>query len=157
MRVSRRRGRLRLQLEPIEAETLSQTLDQLDELVRDGDAGDPVVVRLFPSAYPDDADAEADYRSITESGLRSERLERIEACGGELAVDGTDTEIDLGEPDVAQRWLRTLNDLRLALGTRIGVTEDDYDLDPRDPDVHDRVLYQWLTQLQDVVVVGLME
>lgn len=156
MRVSRRRGRLRVRLEPVETETLARLLDTLGGLLRDGDAADPVVVRLFPSAYPDDADAEADYREITESGLRDDRLERIAACGGELRSGG-EAEIDLGDPDVAGRWLRVLNDLRLVIGTRIGVSEDEQDLDPADPQLDERLLYHWLTQFQDSVVVGLMD
>jgi hypothetical protein len=50
-----------------------------------------------------------------------------------------------------------LNDLRLALGTRLGITEDDDpDLDPVDPAAQSRVIYYWLTALQDSVVQGLM-
>jgi hypothetical protein len=46
-----------------------------------------------------------------------------------------------------------LNDLRLALGTRLGVTEDDYD---RGPTGEPWVIYHWLTAVQDSVVTALM-
>jgi hypothetical protein len=50
-----------------------------------------------------------------------------------------------------------LNDLRLALGTRLGVTEeDDHDVDATDPREQPRLIYYWLTAVQDSVVHGLM-
>ena len=59
------------------------------------------------------------------------------------------TEVDL-DADGAERWIRVLNDLRLALGTRLGITEDDDDeLDESDPQVAPRARYCWLTALQD--------
>ena len=46
-----------------------------------------------------------------------------------------------------------LNDLRLALGTRLGVTEDEpTDIDPADPRAQSWAVYYWLTALQDALV-----
>jgi len=60
------------------------------------------------------------------------------------------------DPEEAQAWLRVLNDLRLALGTRLELTEDDHDrfrgLDENDPRYPMIVTYDWLTQLQDGLV-----
>lgn len=153
MKVSRRHGRLRLRLEPVEVSLLASLLDELMTFLRDGDAADPVGQRLFPAAYPDDEEADADYRSITESSLRSDRLERVGACAAELA---SAPDVDLSDPDDARRWIQVLNDLRLALGTRIGITEDEPTLDPRDPAAQPRIIYYWLTGVQDSVVTGLM-
>jgi hypothetical protein len=50
----------------------------------------------------------------------------------------------------------TLNDLRLALGTRLGVTAED---DPDDPAFHadgGRLLYHWLTWFQDALVATVL-
>jgi hypothetical protein len=47
-----------------------------------------------------------------------------------------------------------LNDLRLALGTRLGITEDDDHVVERPDDP--RVVYYWLTGIQDAVVQALM-
>ncbi|HEV7205009.1 MAG TPA: DUF2017 family protein [Jatrophihabitans sp.] len=153
MKVSRRHGRLRLRLEPIEVSLLETLLDELTVVLDSDDADDPVVARLYPSAYPDDDAAETDYRSITESGLRSERQERVGQCVAELALGG---EIDLGEPDTARRWIQVLNDLRLSLGTRIGIAEDEPEIDPTDPEAQPHLVYYWLTAVQDSVVTGLM-
>jgi hypothetical protein len=155
VKVSRRHGRLRLRLEPEEVTLLSMLLDELDAVLDDpADPGDPVFQRLYPAAYRDDADAEAEFRSLTESSLRTARSERIAACRADL-VTGPD--IELTGPDAGRRWIQVLNDLRLALGTRLGITEDDEpDLDPTDPAAQPRVIYYWLTAVQDSVVQELM-
>lgn len=155
MKVSRRHGRLRLRLEAEEQTLLSMLLDELDAVL-EGDAGadDAVLQRLHPAAYRDDPEAETEFRSLTESSLRTGRSERIAACRADLAV-GTD--IDLSDADAARRWIQVLNDVRLALGTRLGISEDDEpDLDPTDPAAQPWVIYYWLTAVQDAVVQGLM-
>ena len=153
MRVLRRHGRLRLRLEPVEVDMLLSLLDQL-EAVLDEDADDEVRQRLFPSAYRDDAGAEAEYRELTESTLALERSERIGACRAELAHD---SDVDLSTPEASRRWIQVLNDLRLALGTRLGVSEDDPpDFDPDAPDGQIRAIYHWLTAVQDSVVGALL-
>jgi hypothetical protein len=156
MKVTRRRGRLRLRLEPVEVELLAVLLNDLDTLLdQDLDSGDEALLRLNPAAYPGDADAEEEYRSLTESSLRTERIERMDACRADLAGEG---DIELDDPDAGRRWIQVLNDLRLALGTRLGITEDD---DPETElsgaDAHPRVVYYWLTAVQDSVVHGLMQ
>jgi len=153
VKVSRRHGRLRLRLDAHEARLLRSMLDELATVFEAEDAGDPVLARLFPAAYPDDAEAEADYRSITESSLRSDRLERIGACSGELA---NASDVDLGDDEDSRRWIQVLNDLRLALGTRIGVTQDEPDVDPSDPAAQPWLIYYWLTAVQDSIVTALM-
>ncbi len=153
MKVSRRHGRLRLQLAAVEADLLARLLEEL-EITIAGDADDPVVRRLYPAAYADDEHAEAEYRSLTRPALESDRLERIAACRAELA-SGPDVALD--DPETARRWIQALNDVRLALGTRLGVTEDDdHDIDPAAPDPQPRAIYYWLTAVQDTVVTALM-
>jgi hypothetical protein len=62
--------------------------------------------------------------------------------------------------DEAPAWLGVLTDLRLALGTRLGVTEDNHeelaalpDDDPRAGTFH---VYDWLTFLQETLVRAVM-
>ncbi len=122
---------------------------------------DPVLMRLFPDAYADDAEAAGDFRRYTERGLRSKKsadasivLETLGSVDGQ-ADDDAKTKIVL-DSDQAAAWLRTLTDLRLALGTRLGVEQDDDDRwdsmpvdDPRRY-VHD--IYDWLGWLQETLV-----
>ncbi|HJQ44111.1 MAG TPA: DUF2017 family protein [Jatrophihabitantaceae bacterium] len=144
-----------LRLEPEEAQLLVLMFDELSALLSDDTAtNSDVLHRLNPAAYPDDPDAEAEYRGLTESSLRGERDERIAACRAELA---TAHDVELADPDAARRWLQVLNDLRLALGTRLGVTQDDErDIDPNDPAAQPWIVYSWLTAVQDAVVHALL-
>lgn len=129
--------------------------DELQTLLdTEGDADDAVLQRLYPTAYRDNEDAEIEYRSLTEDSLRTLRDERIDACRADIAADD---DIDLSDDETARCWIQVLNDLRLALGTRLGITEDDdRDFDPTDPEAQPRVVYYWLTAVQDSVVSGLM-
>lgn len=154
MKVRRRGGRVTVRLQGVEAATLGNLLDQLALLVdADADHEDPVIRRLYPSAYLDDADAEREFRGLTLDSLRVERRERVEACQADLA-GGRELELDA---DSGRRWIQVLNDLRLALGTELGVTEEDEPaLDPTDPERDRRLVYYWLTGLQDELVRALM-
>ena len=117
---------------------------------------DPVVARLLPDAYRDDPEASGEFRRYTERSLRSEKaaaartvLETLPPRGGRIR---------LSEPQ-AQAWLRALNDVRLALGTRLGVTDDFEDqvaeMGPDDPRSAAVGIYQWLAFLQETLVQAL--
>ncbi len=142
--------------------------DPLEGMGFDGPSdrpADPVLLRLFPDAYADDAEAAGDFRRYTERGLRSKKsadaatvLETLQLVDDEEADDDAKTKIVLAS-DQAQAWLRTLTDLRLALGTRLGVEQDDDERwdrmaedDPRRY-VHD--IYDWLGWLQETLVRAL--
>jgi Domain of unknown function (DUF2017) len=149
-----RRGRPTLDLEPEEAELLGVLFDELSALLDSADAEDEALCRLNPPAYRDDPEAEAEYHGLTADSLRTERDDRIAACRGDLAGDAR---VDVGDPDTARRWIQVLNDLRLALGTRLGVTQDDErTIDPNDPAAQPWVIYSWLTAVQDAVVHTLL-
>ncbi|PQM62052.1 MAG: DUF2017 domain-containing protein [Actinomycetales bacterium] len=119
----------------------------------DGDVGisdDPAVARLLPDAY-DDPDDARDFRRFTENDLRQSKMqhamtvvEEIERSGEKVAVTSTDS------------WLGLLNDARIAIGTRIQISEDNHgelaelpDDDPRSGLFH---FYDWLTFLQESLV-----
>ena len=73
-------------------------------------------------------------------------------------VGDDDVEIALDRP-AALQWLGTLNDIRLALGTRLGIEQDDdavWDALPADDPrgtVHQ--IYQWLGWMQETLVAAL--
>jgi hypothetical protein len=142
-----------------EAHLLEQLLTDLaDVLAPDAlPPADPVRQRLYPAGYDDEAAAAA-YRELTEAGLHQDRAARLETCRAELRKARSLVRTDLVlAPDSADRWIRVLNDLRLTLGTRLDIAEDDdYALDEDDPDVQDRARYVWLTALQDLLVTALM-
>jgi hypothetical protein len=133
--------------------------EQLRE-VFDDEEDDPARARLFPRAYLDPtAEAEeAEWQSLVGPSLLRERLDALELITVTLsraALVGDWWQIDL-TPDEVQAWLGVLNDTRLVLGTRLGVTEEERVLDPADPDAGGYALYQWLTWVQGDLVEELL-
>ena len=138
-------------------------LRSLPEQLRDvleGAEDDPARVRLFPRAYldPTAESEEAEWQELVHPELLRERLDALELITGTLGratAQGDWWEIAL-TPDEVQAWLGVLNDTRLVLGTRLGVTEEERALDPADPEAGAYALYQWLTWLQGDLVDALL-
>jgi hypothetical protein len=111
---------------------------------------DPVLGRLLPDGYRDDPAAAGEFRRLTESDLREQKRKVAAGLLADLPGDGGG-EVRLDRATV-ERWLTALNDVRLALGTRLDVVEDMPEPDPDDPDTPAYVVYLWLTELQEVLV-----
>jgi hypothetical protein len=124
---------------------------------------DPVLARLFPTAYPDDEEAAGDFRRFTESTLRDGKagaaasiIDALEEAGlPPEPQDGLFIDVEL-DPPAAMTWMRSFTDMRLAIATRLGVEDGDEeywatltDDDPR-AQVHD--IYDWLGYLQETLV-----
>ncbi|MCT7353898.1 DUF2017 domain-containing protein [Streptomyces sp. 15-116A] len=153
--------------------------DPLAELFAEGPSeppADPVLRRLFPDAYCDPEGApspkaaeeqqaySAEFRRYTENDLRAGKRENALAV-----IRSLDALTSAGEggavlklsPEESRRWLGALNDLRLAIGSRLHIDdEDDTDVlyrlpddDPRKPMV---MAYLWLGGLQETLVSTLM-
>ena len=117
---------------------------------------DPVLARLLPDAYRDDPEASGEFRRYTEQGLRSGKAAAARTVLATLPPGGG--RIRLSEAE-GQAWLRALNDVRLALGVRLGVTDDFdeqvADMGPDDPRSAYVGVYQWLAFLQETLVQAL--
>jgi hypothetical protein len=117
---------------------------------------DPALARLLPDAYRDDPDAAGEFRRYTEQSLRSAKQENAQAVLDTLPADGGPVKL---AAEQAQAWLRTLNDVRLVLGVRLGVTEEFEDqweqLDPDDPASAVFEIYAWLGAVQESLVQAL--
>ncbi len=117
---------------------------------------DPVLARLLPDAYRDDPDAANEFRRFTESALRSAKVQSAQTLLETLPATGG--RVRLSAPQ-AEAWLRSLNDVRLALAVRLGVTDDfdglDEDVDPDDPRYAYVQVYQWLAYIQGSLVAAL--
>ena len=86
---------------------------------------DPVVRRLLPDVYLDDADASAEFRRLSGDVVRTHQVSAIESVLTDLELL-RDTDGGLAvSPERAAAWLTALNDARLALGTLLAVGEDD--------------------------------
>ena len=128
---------------------------------------DPVLARLFPTAYVENAEAAAEFRRFTEGGLRDGKaagaatiIDTLEDAGlpTDLGDQKVVIDVELDEP-AALVWLKSFTDLRLALATRLEVEQDDEafwralpDDDPRSQ-AHD--IYEWIGALQETLVDAL--
>jgi hypothetical protein len=127
-------------------EVVGEVLGQLrDALVADTD--DPLLARLFPPAYADDPEKEAGFRALARDELLEARLAAIDTVEASLSADTLTF-------DEGGAWLRALNALRLVLGTRLDVQEDDSRrrIADDDPDAPAWALYELLTQIVDDLV-----
>jgi len=117
---------------------------------------DPVLARLLPDGYRDDPEAAQEFRRFTESGLRSAKVESAQMLLQTLPASGGKVRLS---SEQAEAWLRSLNDVRLALGVRLGVTDDfdglNEDVGPDDPRHAYIQVYQWLAFLQESLVAAL--
>jgi hypothetical protein len=142
-----RKGGYRLELGAFEREALRSLVVELRDLIQTEDGS---VARLFPDAYRDDPAASEEFDRLVRGELTSGRLAAL------LTVEAT-LEADRLDEEQLSAWCGALNDLRLVLGERLGVTEDLYEtgIDPRDPRAQELALYGWLTWLQGNVVEAL--
>ena len=103
--------------------TIASVAGQLEALYASEQAADdPAVARLFPTAYPDDPFANIEFDGSVGDELRRARLEAI-------AVVVRTADAPRLTEDEAGAWLRTLNDARLVLGTRLDITEESQEED----------------------------
>jgi hypothetical protein len=154
--------------------------DPLADLFSEGPSeppADPVLKRLFPDAYSDPEQApaspqeaeeqrahSAEFRRFTENDLRAGKRDNalvVIRSLDELASAGEGGAVLKLSVEESRRWLGALNDLRLAIGSRLEITDEDEtdllyhlpDEDPRKPMV---MAYLWLGGLQETLVATLM-
>jgi len=162
-----RGGGVRAWLAAAEASLLRSLVSQIMSLVepegfgghdQDGAGDDDLAAleALLPDGYRDDPEAAGEFRKYTEPALRSakhqaaqEMLDTLPEVGGRIQLT----------QDQALSWLKALNDVRLALGVRLGVTEEFEEqwgrLKPDDPQWTAFEVYAWLGAVQESLVQAL--
>ncbi|MDS1270511.1 DUF2017 domain-containing protein [Lipingzhangella sp. LS1_29] len=135
---------------------------------------DPVLARLLPDAYAKDgeegATAAAEFRRYTEDGLRQSKRANAAAMLASIPESGGQVELDA---ETAQAWMKSLNDVRLILGTRLNVDEET--LTQREQDRQSRQgrrggggedaeateaalnIYDWLSGMQDSLIRAIQD
>ena len=102
---------------------------------------DPVLRRLLPNAYKDEKSA-SEFRRYTEHGMREKKCAHAmqiyesltttdDDWDGDQPIDRGSVEVTFQESD-GMAWLGGLNDLRLALAVRLGVSREFGDVDKTD-------------------------
>jgi hypothetical protein len=152
-----RGGHVVARLDRAEAGIVGLLLDQLEQLLEadiDDVGDDPVMVRLLPDGHRGDPEIAADYRELTEASLRTGKADDLATVRATLPDGGGEVRLDA---DQAAAWLRTTNDLRLALGTRLDISEDSEPPEEITGDEdHQMAVYYWLTALQGSLVDALV-
>lgn len=121
---------------------------------------DPVLRRLFPNAYPHDAAASSDFRRFTERGLKTKKVTEAQLVLEGLAAT-QDGSRRLRIPyEEAEAWLRTLTGVRLAVATRLEITDADSadrlaELPEDDPRAYMISVYDWLGFAQETLIEAL--
>jgi hypothetical protein len=122
---------------------------------------DPALERLLPTANREDDEAAAEFRRLTEGGLRRRKASALAVAAGVLR--GED-KVRLTEAE-ARAFLTALTDVRLVLGERMGLrTDDDLDalvvvaaeLDADDPLGYALAVYDFLTWLQETLASAML-
>jgi hypothetical protein len=137
----------------------TQPEDELSALtgIRTGPStrpSDPVLARLLPDFATDDPDLSGALRSLHEPELIAAKAEAAGVMLATLPRAGGRVELSAEQADA---WLAALNDVRLALGTALDVSEDmDEVLPDDDPRAGHLGVYHWLTFVQDALVQARM-
>jgi hypothetical protein len=151
--------RVRVRLAHDEVAILRGLPDQLRTVLGEGE-DEPVNQRLFPPAYLDVADIEqdAEYQRLMHDDLVKEKLANLDLVTDTLARGSTSVRrwtVELTDEEAAA-WLGVLNDLRLALGVRLDITEDfDGDVDDADPRAPALRLLSYLGWLEEQLLDAL--
>jgi Domain of unknown function (DUF2017) len=127
--------------------------EYLELLDAEREPGDPVMTRLFPSASIDDPFLEADFRQLADDDLHEHKL---------LTARRVLEYLDAGDrrpltEEEQEAWLVLLTDVRLAMGVRLGVTEETFESfpNPNDPAQWPLAVLHYLGSLQESLVAAL--
>ena len=155
----RRKGEVDVLLTETEVLILRSVIEQM-EVVLVAPEEIPHARRLFPPAYEDDDEAQAEYARLTTQDLAEGKRRALAAMKATLELGSMKKEawrVTLS-PEEAEDWLAVLNDARLTLGTRLEVTEQTYDkeIDPDDPDAAALEIFRYLGYVEDWLVETLM-
>lgn len=139
---------------------LRRLLGEVRELLATTPPDDPKMQRLFPPAYDraDDAEANADYRRLMHDELVASRLDSLSTIEEILGDGESETTRSISE-DQLHAFAKSLNSVRLILGSLLGIT-DDNDPDDESSDIpgvapENMALYHYLSWLLECAVGAL--
>ena len=143
---------IQISLDLFEARVLRGLLDEMARLLQQEETiEDAVVDRLFPAAYAAPEDAQA-FAELVGEELKDGKIAAVASIATALA--GAGPIVARVPREQIDEWLTVLTDLRLALGTRLDVTEEKMaeQLDPGDPEAAGMSVLHWLGWLQEMLI-----
>ncbi|KGA12075.1 MAG: hypothetical protein GM46_2265 [actinobacterium acAcidi] len=143
-------GTYTINLQVHERETMLDLVSQLETVLSSG-PDDERLRRLYPTAYNENPEHDAEYQGFMRDELTQSRAASIATVREMLRSDSPVTENQLGA------FMMVLNNLRLILGTLLDVNEDDDEPDDADPLYGQWQLYGYLGWLLEWVISSLSE
>ena len=150
-------GALEVHLDAHEAQLMRGLAEEMRTLLEaDIPRTDAVISRLFPDAYETPEQSHT-FRELVGDELRQGKLNALRDVMAKLNGDDGAT-FYLSEDEI-DSWLTILADMRLAIGTRLDVTEEkmNQDLQDDDPDAPAMSVLRWLGWLQEMTIAQLTE
>lgn len=124
---------------------------------------DPALERLLPTAHRADEQVAAEFRRLTEHGLRDRKATNLATAIAALR-DASGDRLELTR-EQAEAVLVALTDTRLVLGERLGLRTDEdaltlderiSALNPDDPAVYAASFYDFLTWMQESLTAAML-
>jgi hypothetical protein len=123
-------------------------------------SSDPVLQRLFPNPYPHDPAAASDFRRFTARDMKTKKITEAQVVLSQLEQTGQGAvDVRIG-PEEVDAWLRTLTSVRLAVATRLGITDAETaeqlaELPDDDPRAFMLSVYDWLGFAEETLLSSL--
>lgn len=150
-------GRFALTLEVQDRASLVALIAQLRDTLLTTTTADSMR-RLFPAAYHQDPEHDAEYQRLMRDELLASRLQSLDTATEMLQRDPSANSIELSAAEL-EEFMRSINNLRLVIGTMLDIQEsedpfDDEEFEDNDPVGVQRQLYQYLGWLLEWVVIA---
>jgi hypothetical protein len=142
------RGGWRINLDVEERNLIVRLVGELRALLTGPDDND-LIRRLFPTAYPDDEEKEAEYQRLMRDELVTSRLAAIDSVIATLSGD------ELLDEAQTVAFMQSINAIRLVLGTMLGITDDASADEADTADSPEHHLYDFLSWLLEWTVRAL--
>lgn len=137
-------GNFDVNLDPSVIDLLEHMCAELEALLS---SDSQLLTRLFPTPYGDDVERNEGYAALAGPELMDHRIEAIALLRSTLRAERL-------TPEELMVWMRTLNDMRLVMGTMLEVDDG---TPPEVPDdlAETYAVYEFLGFLLEVVVAAL--
>jgi len=147
------RGGWRITLDDEERKLLVRLMGELRALLT-GPADNELLRRLFPVAYPEDEEKEAEYQRLMREELVASRLAAIESVSRTIDPAGDRARQVLDEGETIA-FMQSINAIRLVLGSMLGITDGESADDADSVDSPEHNLYDFLSWLLEWTVRSL--
>jgi hypothetical protein len=152
-----KRGKIRAEFQAEEVNILRGVIEEYRAVLDDREGEPEIHERLFPKASLQDDEVDSKYQEMSRDDLDEHKRETLDRVLRFLPPRGG-MKREVGPEDI-EAWLVVLTDLRLTLGTRIGVTQEtmESDFEIGVPADRQRLLLDWLGGNQESLVLALTD